>query len=172
MLFFTGFSRFASEIAKTQVESTPHKQRELSAMHQMVDQAISILSGDGDLTEFGSLLHESWMLKRSLTAKVSTPEVDQIYEAAMNAGAYGGKLLGAGGGGFMLLFARPQDQPRIKKLLSALLHVPFRFETHGSQIIFYEPGALERDFHSLKTLSNGQYSEEEVMVWSRPISTS
>ncbi len=145
MLFFTGFSRIASEIAAEQIQQTPHKKRELTEMYRMVDEGIGILNGDNDLSDFGKLLHESWQLKRSLTDKISTPEVDDIYTAARDAGATGGKLLGAGGGGFVLLFARPEIQPKIRAKLSHLLYVPFQFENMGSQIIFYQP---ERGFNA------------------------
>jgi len=138
LLLFTGFSRNASEIAGEQIKNIPHKKTILSTMRQMVDEAINILNGNNDLLEFGKLLHESWQLKRSLTDKISTPQVDDIYTAARDAGAIGGKLLGAGGGGFMLLFARPEIHPKIKEKLSRLLHVPFQFENLGSQIIFFE----------------------------------
>jgi len=141
LLLFTGFSRNASEIAGEQIKNIPHKKAILSTMRQMVDEAINILNGNNDLLEFGKLLHESWQLKRSLTDKISTPQVDDIYTAARDAGAIGGKLLGAGGGGFMLLFARPEIHPKIKEKLSRLLHVPFQFENLGSQIIFYEPSS-------------------------------
>jgi D-glycero-alpha-D-manno-heptose-7-phosphate kinase len=139
MLVFTGFSRTASEIAGEQIKETPNRKRELSEMCQMVDEAINILNGDNDLSEFGKLLHQNWQLKRSLTNKISTPYTDFLYEAAMRAGATGGKLLGAGGGGFMLFFVKPELQPKVREELSGLLTVPFRFENSGSQIIFYEP---------------------------------
>ncbi len=138
MLLFTGFSRTASEIAAEQIKNTAKRKNELNAMLQMVDEAINILKSN-DLAEFGKLLHESWQLKRSLTDKISTPEIDDIYATARSAGAIGGKLLGAGGGGFLLLFAEPEIQPKIKAKLNRFLHVPFRFENLGSQIIFYEP---------------------------------
>ncbi|HUR37930.1 MAG TPA: kinase [Planctomycetota bacterium] len=138
MLIFTGFTRIASEIAAEQVKKTPQHQPELQQMYQMVDQATKILTGDGDLSEFGKLLHENWQLKRRLSSRVSTAEIDGIYEAGRAAGALGGKILGAGGGGFLLLFARPEDQPKIAAKLDKFLHVPFRFETLGSQIIHYE----------------------------------
>jgi len=141
MLCFTGFSRAASEIAGQQIKNIPHKKKELTTMHQMVDEAQNILNGNNDLLEFGKLLHESWQLKRSLSDKVSTSEIDEIYDAARNAGAIGGKLLGAGGGGFILFFAEPEIQPRIKAKLDRFLHVPFRFESLGSQIIFYAPNS-------------------------------
>lgn len=144
MLYFTGLSRFASEIAKVQVENIPQKRSELNIMQHMVDEAISVLNSDIDITEFGKLLHESWQLKRRLTDKISNPLIDDIYETAIGAGAIGGKLLGAGGGGFMLLFARPQDQPLIKERLKDMLCVPFKFENRGSQIIVYEPDFTPR----------------------------
>jgi len=143
LLFFTGFSRNASEIAGEQIKNIPHKKAILSTMRQMVDEAINILNGNNDLLEFGKLLHESWQLKRSLTGKISTPQVDDIYTAARDAGAIGGKLLGAGGGGFILLFARPEIHPKIKEKLSRLLYVPFQFENLGSQIIFFEADLLD-----------------------------
>jgi len=139
MLFFTGFSRFASKIAKKQVANTHKKKKELSRMHEMVNEAMGIVSDEGDIVDFGKLLHEGWMIKHSLTDKISTPEIDDIYDTALRAGAIGGKLLGAGGGGFMLFFARPEDQPAVKKALSKLLYVPFNFETSGTEIIFHRP---------------------------------
>ncbi len=143
MLFFTGFSRIASEIAAEQIRQTPNRKRELSEMYRMVDEGITILNGNSDLSDFGKLLHESWQLKRSLTDRISTAEIDEIYAAARDAGAIGGKLLGAGGGGFILFFAKPETQSKIKTKFKRLLYVPFKFENQGSQIIFYEP---ERGF--------------------------
>jgi D-glycero-alpha-D-manno-heptose-7-phosphate kinase len=142
MLFFTGFSRTASEVAGEQITQTPNKRQELTEIYGMVDEAINILNGDNDLLKFGKLLHESWQLKRSLTDKISTPDIDNVYETAIRAGATGGKLLGAGGGGFILLFVKPELQPKVREALSGLLHVPFRFENSGSQIIFYDPDLL------------------------------
>ena len=139
MLFFTGFSRTASDIAKSQIENTPNKKRELSLMYQMVDEAIKILNEKGDIKDFGKLLHEAWLLKKSLTDKISTPEIDNIYEKALQAGALGGKLLGAGGGGFMVLFVPPENQPGVREKLKNLLEVKFHFENEGSKIIYYNP---------------------------------
>ena len=139
MLFFTGFSRTASDIAQEQIKQIPTKKAELTQMRQMVDEAIDILNGDDDLAEFGKLLHESWQIKRGLTDRIATTEIDAIYETAMRAGAKGGKLLSAGGGGFILFFVTPELQQKVKENLSHLLHVPFKFENLGSQIIFYEP---------------------------------
>ena len=140
LLYFTGFSRIASEIAGEQIKKTPDKQTELFRMREMVDEAIDILNGgDTDISDFGRLLHESWTIKRSLTNKISTPQIDSIYNEARNAGALGGKLLGAGGGGFMLFFVEPEKQSLVKEKLNHLLHVPFRFDATGSQIIYYAP---------------------------------
>jgi D-glycero-alpha-D-manno-heptose-7-phosphate kinase len=145
MFYFTGISRIASEVAKKQIEIAPKKKKELKTMHQMVDEALSILNNEhGDLLDFGRLLHEAWKVKRGLTDKISTSEIDNIYDVAMRAGAIGGKLLGAGGGGFMLIFAEPDVQQRIRARLRGLLEVPFRFENQGSQIIFYQPDGYYR----------------------------
>ncbi|MFC1678590.1 kinase [Elusimicrobiota bacterium] len=145
MLFFTGFSRYASAIAEKQVLETPKLTSELARMHEMVDEGLGILAGSGDLGEFGKLLDESWRLKRSLTNRISTPQIDDVYEAALNSGAIGGKLLGAGGGGFILLFVRPELQDKVREKLHNLLHVPFKFENGGSQIIFYDQDTAKRD---------------------------
>ncbi len=140
MLFYTGLSRTASEIAAEQIRCTPYKKKELHMMHGFVNDAIEILNGNSRLSEFGKLLHENWLIKRSLSHKISTTAIDRMYSTAIRAGASGGKLLGAGGGGFMLIFAKPENQHEIREKLKKLLYVPFRFEDLGSQIIFYSPG--------------------------------
>lgn len=139
LMVFTGFSRTASQIAEEQISETPSKKLELSEMHKMVDEAIKLLSGNYPLEEFGKLLHESWLLKRSLTKKISNHYFDYLYDTALSAGATGGKILGAGGGGFVLFFVKPELQPRVLETLHGLLPVPFRFENSGSQVIFNEP---------------------------------
>jgi len=139
MLFFTGVSRFASEIAKIQIENTPKREKELALMYQMVDRAINILNGKNDILEFGKLLSETWQLKRTLSNKISNPMIDNIYQKALDSGALGGKLCGAGGGGFMLLFVPPEKQPKVREVLKDLLEVKFSFEKEGSQIIYYNP---------------------------------
>ena len=138
LFYFTRFSRFASDVAAEQIKETPNKHKELSVMREMVDEAVNILnSGHRSIHEFGNLLHESWMVKKSLTNKISNRDIDEIYKAAKQAGALGGKLCGAGGGGFMLLLVPPEFQPKVKEALKTLLLVPFRFETLGSHVIFY-----------------------------------
>jgi D-glycero-alpha-D-manno-heptose-7-phosphate kinase len=139
MLYFTGFSRIASEVAKSQIENTPNKRRELNFMCQMVDEGVKILSENHPISDFGKLLDEAWRMKRSLTDKISTSQIDQIYERATKAGALGGKLLGAGGGGFMLLFVPPEKQALVREALKDLLEVDFDFERDGSRIIYYNP---------------------------------
>lgn len=140
MLFFTGLSRTASEVAGEQIKKTSEKEKELNRMVEMVDEAIDVLDGsDSDITDVGRFLHQSWMIKRSLTDRITTLQIDKIYETALEAGAIGGKILGAGGGGFMLLFVEPEFQPRVKEKLKDLLYVPFKFENLGSQIIYYSP---------------------------------
>jgi D-glycero-alpha-D-manno-heptose-7-phosphate kinase len=140
MLFFTGFARTASPIAGEQIKRTPEKKTELERMYEMIDEAIGILNGRrSDLNDFGKLLHESWMIKRSLTRKITTPLIDEIYESGRRAGALGGKLLGAGGGGCILFFVEPERQDKVREELKKALYIPFEFENLGAQIIYYAP---------------------------------
>ena len=143
MLCFTGFSRFASEVAKSQLDNLQAKQQQLIRMRQMVDDGLRILVDSSvPIQMFGELLHEAWQNKRSLSHMVTTPEIDQIYDAARDAGAIGGKLLGAGGGGFMLLFAKPESHAKIRERLKNLIHVPFKFEDGGSRVVLYQPNGI------------------------------
>ena len=143
MLFFTGISRFASDIARAQIKVIPDKAREFSQLHAMVDRGVDILSGQEPINNFGHLLSEAWAIKRGLADTISNARIDSLYELAMSAGATGGKLLGAGGGGFMLLFAPPERQAGIREALSAYLEVPFRFESMGTQIIFNDQDLVD-----------------------------
>jgi D-glycero-alpha-D-manno-heptose-7-phosphate kinase len=116
---------------------------ELTLMRQMVDDALGILSSETvPITDFGKLLHENWQYKRSLSDKVSTSEIDQIYDVAMKTGALGGKILGAGGGGFMLIFATPDRHKAIREALNKLVHVSFKFDDSGSKVVLYQPDGL------------------------------
>ena len=137
MLFFTGLSRYSSKIAHEQIKNTDNNKKELSAMVEMVNYAIEILNSNSDITEFGKLLHESWQLKKKLSKRVTNPVIDKMYQGALNNGAVGGKILGAGGGGFMLLFVPPEKQNRLRCALKDFLEVKFAFEKDGSQIIYY-----------------------------------
>lgn len=144
MLFFTGSFRNASDIAVEQIKKTIEKTTELKTMLEMVDESLNILCDNKDrLADFGKLLHESWMLKRALTPHITTSAIDAIYDTALKAGATGGKLLGAGGGGFILFFVRLDFQQKVREELSNLLYVPFKFQNLGSQIVYYAP---EEDF--------------------------
>jgi len=139
MLFYTGIKRTASDIAQTYSPLSDSRQKQLHVMSEMVEQGLAILNSAQDLAPFGKLLHEAWKVKRTLSARVSNTYVDNLYEATLAAGALGGKLTGAGGGGFMLLFVPPERQAAVRDKLSQLIHVPFKFEFAGTQIIFFEP---------------------------------
>lgn len=143
MLCFTGLSRFASEVAKSTIDNLAARASELVRMGAMVDEAVRILASPATpMVEFGRLLDETWQMKRRLSERVSTVEIDHIYEAARSAGAIGGKLMGAGGGGFMLLFVPPELQSRVRARLAKLVHVPFEFESDGSRVVLYQPNGL------------------------------
>lgn len=143
MLFFTGISRNAPEIAKSKIDNFKDRTTELKTLNNMVDEGMSILlSKNSPISDFGRLLHEGWMLKRSLSDKVSNAFVDQVYDTARKNGALWGKILGAGGGGFFLIFAPPEKQNGIREALKDLIHVPIRFEFGGSQVVLYQPDGL------------------------------
>ena len=143
MLFFTGFSRIASEVARSQIANLKNCEVELKRMGAMVDDAIQVLQNtNSPIGEFGELLHQNWLCKRSLSDKVSTPAIDTIYEEAVDAGATGGKILGAGGGGFLLLFVKPKLQSQVRERLKHLVHVPFKFEDSGSRVVLYQPTGM------------------------------
>ncbi|MCP3391890.1 galactokinase [Bradyrhizobium sp. CCGB12] len=143
MLCFTGFSRFSSEVAKSQLDNMAASAARLKRMRLMVDEGVEIFVNRSlPIEAFGELLHEAWLAKRTLSDKVTTDEIDAIYEAARDAGAIGGKLLGAGGGGFMLLFAKPERHAAIRERLKSLIHVPFDFEDSGSRVVLYQPNGL------------------------------
>ncbi len=150
MLFYTGIKRTASDVAKSYVDGLSKRRMLLKQIQKMVDEGTGILKGNDNICQFGELLHESWMLKRGLSSQVSNNDVDELYDRAREAGAVGGKITGAGGGGFLLLFVPPSQQKKVRETLSDRIHVPFSFESRGSQIIFYEPERedyikLERD---------------------------
>jgi D-glycero-alpha-D-manno-heptose-7-phosphate kinase len=139
-LYFTGFSRIASEVAQEQVRTIPQKKSEMDAMLQLVDEAEAIVTNPTrSLDEFGRLLHQTWQIKRTLTQKISNPHIDEIYEAGLSAGALGGKLLGAGNGGFMLFFVPPERRQELRIRLKKLLCVPFTFSSKGSDVVVYQP---------------------------------
>jgi D-glycero-alpha-D-manno-heptose-7-phosphate kinase len=143
LLLYTGILRTASNVAPAYVNELADKRRDLRIIRDMVDEGLGILASGRDLRAFGDLLHESWTVKRGMAEAISNPGVDEIYEEARRGGALGGKLTGAGGGGFMLLFAPPDRHAEIQARLPGLLAVPFKFDFGGSQIIFID---RERDY--------------------------
>jgi len=143
LLFFTGLSRYSSDIAATQKNTIKDKIRELVEMKQLVDEAENILISGSSLNEFGKLLDYTWSLKKSLASSISTDYIDAIYSKAKQAGALGGKLIGAGGCGFMIFYAEPDKHYSIKQALSGLIYVPIAFENVGSQIIHYTPEEMD-----------------------------
>jgi len=158
-LFFTGFVRTASEIAKEQIKMTLQRKRELQTMLDMVDEAEAIVTNPNrSLHEFGKLLHESWQLKRSLTQSISNSRLDEIYDAGRSAGAIGGKLLGAGGGGFMLFFVPPERRRELRNRLKKFLCVPFGFSNRGSHVVVYEP---EETYDQSLTVERGEVYAHE-----------
>lgn len=148
MMFFTGFTRDASSIERGKVETFGDQRERMERLYKMVGHGESILVDEGaSIDDFGLLLHQAWVEKRGLGASVTSGPIDRMYDAALAAGALGGKILGAGGGGFMLLFVPPEKQPEVLAALSALklderrtpIHIPFRFERDGSQVVLHQP---------------------------------
>ncbi len=143
MLFYTGISRFSSDISKNQVSNMKNCTSQMNDLYSMVDEGVSILENPNtSIDEFGKLLHESWEIKKNLSDKISNLFINEIYEAARSVGALGGKVLGAGGGGFVIFFVKPKDQKAIKAKLKNLVHVPFKFENTGSKVVLYQPNGL------------------------------
>ena len=147
MLFFTGFSRFSSDIAQSQIKATRDKTAELLEMKALVDDVQRLLVSGSDLNEFGRLLDYTWKLKRSITSDISNNDIDILYNKAIEAGALGGKLLGAGGGGFLLFYVESEYQQNVRKVLEDLIYVPFEFENEGTRIMYYRP-----EYFDLKTM--------------------
>ncbi|MCR5290541.1 MAG: hypothetical protein K6E51_11150 [Treponema sp.] len=140
MLFFTGFSRFSSDIQKSTEKSMKDKTQQLLEMYHLVDDAEKILTNKNtSLDEFGKLLDYTWKLKRGISSGISTGSIDEQYDRAMKAGALGGKLLGAGGGGFLLFYVPLEKQQQVREALKDQMYVPFKFENDGNKIIFYQP---------------------------------
>jgi D-glycero-alpha-D-manno-heptose-7-phosphate kinase len=138
MLLYTGIKRTASDVASAYVSGLDGRRRELRIIHDLVAEGLAVLGSGKDIRGFGELLHEGWLAKRTISGNISNSSVDAIYAEARAQGAVGGKLLGAGGGGFILLFAPPDRHEHLKQALSSLIHVPFSFEHTGSQIIFLD----------------------------------
>ena len=140
MMFFTGFTRFSSDIQKANHLDDESKTKQLKQMLTLVDEAESILTDQSkDLDDFGRLLDATWKLKRQTGKSVSTNNIDNLYDKGITAGALGGKLLGAGGGGFLVFYVQPEKQMLVKEAMKDLLYIPFKFEDGGTQVIYYGP---------------------------------
>ena len=143
MLFFTGVSRLSSEIAESVVSNMENFSSQMHELHDMVDEGSKILSNANiPLEEFGKLLDRTWRNKRSLSNMITNTEIDDLYNAAIKAGALGGKILGAGGGGFVLFFVKPEHREKVKTALSNFTYVPFKFENTGSKVVVYQPNGF------------------------------
>lgn len=138
MLFFTGFSRFSAELSAVQEKNISNKISLLKEMHSLVNEAHNILVSNVSLNEFGKLLDYTWKLKKSITDIISNDKIDSLYDKALKAGALGGKLLGAGGGGFILFYVEKDKQESVRKALEKLLYIPFEFENDGSKVLYFQ----------------------------------
>lgn len=145
MMFFTGFTRFSSDVQKAnKVSSTEEKRARLKKMYELVDEAEDVLvNKERDLDDFGRLLDTTWRLKKGTGSAISTGSIDELYEKGMAAGALGGKLLGAGGGGFLVFYVQPDKQEAVKEAMKDLLYIPFKFEDVGTRVIHYSPEEFE-----------------------------
>jgi D-glycero-alpha-D-manno-heptose-7-phosphate kinase len=144
LMFFTGFTRFSSEMQKVNQIGYAEKTKQLLQMYSLVNEAQRILEDKhSDLDDFGRLLDETWRLKRQTGSAITTDSIDELYEKGIAAGARGGKLLGAGGGGFLVFYVRPERKDEILKAMKNCLHVPFRFEDGGTQVVHYTPESYE-----------------------------
>ena len=149
MMFFTGFTRFSSDVQKANNEDKRDKSQYLKEMYQLVDEAEKVLTDrHGDLDEFGRLLDHTWKLKRQTGGAVTTDSIDHLYQKGVDAGAIGGKLLGAGGGGFLVFYVQPEKQESVMKAMSDLLYVPFEFEDGGTRVIHYTPEMWEEKYET------------------------
>jgi D-glycero-alpha-D-manno-heptose-7-phosphate kinase len=168
MLFYTGIKRTAADVADSYVKGLESRKRQLRIMKDLVEESLFILNSNQNIKAFGELMHEAWQVKRSLSDKVSNSHVDEVYYAAIAAGAVGGKITGAGGGGFMLLFVPPEFHPKVREVLQNLIYVPFTFDFTGSQIVYFQHeedySLLEKDrgknsispFKELSTITKGK----------------
>jgi D-glycero-alpha-D-manno-heptose-7-phosphate kinase len=147
MMFYTGITRSAGEILKEQTQALGGKCAAIEKMHRIVEYAHAMRHEleSGNPEGVGEILHESWLLKRGLTNSISNAAIDGWYEAARAAGAVGGKILGAGGGGFLLLYVPRERQKAVRQALGSLRQIPFSFEDEGSRIIFYQPEQLDME---------------------------
>lgn len=144
LMFFTGFTRFSSDVQKANAIGKQDKTAQLKEMFSLVDDAERLLTDkNADLDDFGRMLDHTWRLKRQTGVAVSTDSIDELYEKGMTAGALGGKLLGAGGGGFLVFYVQPDCQDSVRWAMRDLVHIPFEFEDGGTKVIYYTPEMYE-----------------------------
>ena len=144
LMFFTGFTRFSSDVQKTNKLDDNSKKNQLKQMLKLVDVAESILIDElCDLDDFGRLLDQTWKLKKQTGSAVTTSRIDVLYERGLKAGALGGKLLGAGGGGFLVFYVQPDKQKAVRAAMKDLMYIPFEFEDGGTRVIHYSPETYE-----------------------------
>lgn len=140
MMFFTGFTRFSSDMQKANAKGYHDKTKQLLEMLDLVDQAQKILTDkSADLDDFGRMLDHTWKLKRQTGGAITTNSIDELYQRGIDAGALGGKLLGAGGGGFLVFYVQPEKKQAVNDAMKDLLYVPFHFEDGGTRVIHYTP---------------------------------
>jgi D-glycero-alpha-D-manno-heptose-7-phosphate kinase len=164
MLFYTGLARNASDVAQSYAANLAARRRQLETMRRLVDEGIDLLVSGMDLGGFGELLHEGWLAKRSLSAHVSNSQVDRWYDQARTAGAVGGKLTGAGGGGFLLLFVPPARRRAVLAALEGLMHVPFAFESAGTEVILAERGVDYQEVERARQLRPALHFQERTVA--------
>ncbi|MCC8015126.1 MAG: kinase [Eubacterium sp.] len=144
LMFFTGFTRFSSDVQKANNVSGAEKNAQLKEMLSLVDEAEKVLTDrEADLDDFGRLLDHTWRLKKQTGTKISTNSIDEYYDLGIKAGALGGKLLGAGGGGFLIFYVQPEKQEYVRREMSSLMYIPFEFENGGTRVIHYSPEMYE-----------------------------
>lgn len=144
LMFFTGFTRFSSDVQKANKAGYEEKVKQLCEMYKLVDEAEAVLEDkDRNLDDFGYLLDKTWKLKRQTGGAITTNSIDALYAKGIAAGALGGKLLGAGGGGFLVFYVQPENRVSVMEAMKELLYVPFQFEDNGTQVIHYSPESYE-----------------------------
>ena len=145
LMFFTGFTRFSSDVQRANnVSGTEDKRLKLKKMYDLVNDAEAVLTDKSqDLDDFGRLLDVTWKLKKGTGSAISTGSIDELYEKGLSAGALGGKLLGAGGGGFLVFYVQPEKQSAVREAMKDLMYIPFKFENGGTRVIHYSPEEFE-----------------------------
>jgi D-glycero-alpha-D-manno-heptose-7-phosphate kinase len=143
MLFYTGLKRDASDVLESQNQATDKKRDVLVQMRDLVHPLRDVLSGNQEMANFGDILHQGWLLKKSITNDISNTQIDNYYEKARKAGAIGGKLLGAGGGGFLLLYVEPKNQAKVIDVLSGLFCLDVKLDSAGTRITYYDQDKID-----------------------------